>query len=495
MNFAEAATKESMHTTTTNGMFALNTTGNALLDLYASIGALRSADEQRIKTLFAEAWKEDPLFATKIVFYARDIRGGNMLGERQVFRTLLRYMAVMHPEAVRPNLDLIGVYGRYDDLYCLMDTPLEADMWKTMKAQFEADRKAMAEGENVSVSLLAKWIKTADSKQKATRELGITTALKLGYTVYAFKRIVRDLRKRIGVIEQLISNNRWDEVQYPTVPSRAMKLYRKAFERHDGTRFGEFTQKALRGEEKIHSAVLYPYDIIAGMTECTWSGVKIKQDDVLEAQWRQLPDYVPAGTNAMVIADTSGSMFGRPIQTALGLAVYFAERNTGAYNGLFMSFSGNSTVHRLKGETLAQKLQSINMSDWGSNTNIEAALEHILEIANQNHVPADGMPKSLIIISDMQFDEATSFMQWTFYDHMEKRFAENGYQIPNIVFWNANSPRDTFHADANRKGVQLVSGQSAGAFRNVIAQAGMNPVEAMCDVINSERYAAITIGA
>ena len=232
MNFAEAATKESMHTTTTNGMFALNTTGNALLDLYASIGALRSADEQRIKTLFAEAWKEDPLFATKIVFYARDIRGGNMLGERQVFRTLLRYMAVMHPEAVRPNLDLIGVYGRYDDLYCLMDTPLEADMWKTMKAQFEADRKAMAEGENVSVSLLAKWIKTADSKQKATRELGITTALKLGYTVYAFKRIVRDLRKRIGVIEQLISNNRWDEVQYPTVPSRAMKLYRKAFERH-----------------------------------------------------------------------------------------------------------------------------------------------------------------------------------------------------------------------------------------------------------------------
>ena len=116
--FAKAARKESVYVRTENGAVALNSTSDARLDLFGVIGALRGADQVRIERLFSEAYRMDPLFATKIAFYARDIRGG--LGERETFRTIMRYMAQMHPEALRPNLDLIGVYGRYDDLYCLI---------------------------------------------------------------------------------------------------------------------------------------------------------------------------------------------------------------------------------------------------------------------------------------------------------------------------------------------------------------------------------------
>ena len=168
MDFAIAAKMNSRLTRTENGALALNTTGSARLDLFATIGALRDAEEARVCRLFSEAYREDPLFATKIAFYARDARGG--LGERKVFRTIIRFLAMYHPEAIRPNLDLIGVYGRYDDMYCLIGTPLEDAMWASMKAQFEKDREDLAQDK--AISLLAKWIKTADASSKKTRALG-----------------------------------------------------------------------------------------------------------------------------------------------------------------------------------------------------------------------------------------------------------------------------------------------------------------------------------
>lgn len=195
MSFADAMREEGRFTRTENGAVALNTSGDARLDLFGAIGSLREADENRITTLFAEAYAQDKLFATKIAFYARDIRGG--LGERKTFRTIIRYMAEKHPEALRPNLDLVGVFGRYDDLYELIGTPLEDDMWVAMKKQFEEDLQNLNAGN--AISLLAKWIKTADASSSATRKLGILTAQKLGYPVYNFKRIFWNVNSRHDV--------------------------------------------------------------------------------------------------------------------------------------------------------------------------------------------------------------------------------------------------------------------------------------------------------
>ena len=488
MNFADAARTSGSFTRTENGAVALNTSGDALLDLFSTIGSLREANEDRITRLFADAYKEDPLFATKIVFYGRDVRGG--LGERRAFRILIRYMAEYHAEALRPNLDLIGVYGRYDDLYELIGTPLEDDMWAAMKKQFEEDLQNLNNGK--AISLLAKWIKTADASSEKTRKLGILTAQKLGYPVYNFKRIVRTMRKKIGVIESLMSAGRWDEIEYSAVPSRAMMIYRNAFQKHDEDRYNAFINKAVNGEGKINSATLYPYDLIEKIFEYGWSTSRTKEDKTVEAQWRQLPNYVEEGTNALVIADTSGSMDGRPMATSIGLAIYFAERNKGAYHNMWMSFSSNPHIHVLKGETLAQKIQSIDMNDWSGNTDLKAAFDLVLKIALDNNVPPEEMPKSLIVISDMEIDYCGN-KEWTFYDKMSAKFRKAGYEIPNIIFWNVNSRHDIFHADSKRKGVQLCSGQSTSVFKQMMACVGMTPVEAMIKTINSNRYEDITI--
>jgi hypothetical protein len=489
MNFAQAMENESKFTRTENGAVALNTTSNALLDLFSTIGALRNTDDGRIETLFAEAYKQNHLFATKILFYARDIREG--LGERKTFRTLIKYLAYHHPEALRPNLDLIGVFGRYDDLYSLIGTPLEDDMWAAMRKQFIEDLGNLDKGN--AISLLAKWIKTADASSKETRRLGILTAQKLGYPVYNFKRIVRSMRKQIGIVEAKMSAGKWDEIKYSTVPSRAMSIYRKAFMRHDESGFRDYLNSVEKGETKINASTLYPYDVVEKYLG--WNALKT-EDKTLELQWKALPNYVGEGVNAIVMADVSGSMrMGsiRPMATSIGLAIYFAERNTGAYHNLFMTFSGEPKIMNIKGETLKQKVDSIKRIGYISdNTNLVAAFDKVLEIAEDNHVPQDEMPKAIIVISDMEIDSCGN-ENWSFYDKMKHRFEKNGYTIPNIIFWNVNSRHDVFHADSTREGVQLASGQSVTVFKQILTNLGYNPVEAMENVINSRRYDCITV--
>lgn len=482
MSFAEEMKKEATFTRTENGAVALNTTGDACLDLFSTIGSLRTATEERIQTLFSEAYQENPLFATKIVFYARDVRGG--LGERQTFRTLLRYMANHHTESLKSNLDLIGVFGRYDDLYSLIGTPLENDMWAAMKKQFLEDLENLNQGN--AISLLAKWIKTADASSKQTRALGILTAQKLGYSVYEFKRIIRSMRKQIKVVECLMSSNKWNEINYSAVPSRAMMIYRNAFMRHDEERFSSFINRAISGQEVIHSGALYPYDIVSKIL------YQNEDSNVLEAQWKQLPNYITEGTNAIVMADVSGSMYGRPLATSIGLAIYFAERNIGAYHNLFMTFSGNPTVVTLKGETLYQKIYNVKNEDWGMNTNLWTAFNKVLDIAIKGEVPQKEMPKSIVVISDMEID-ACGNSDWSFYDKMSEKFKKYGYQIPNIIFWNVDSRNNVFHADSTRKGVQLCSGQSIATFEQLMGCINLTPIEFMEKVINSERYDCITI--
>ena len=332
MDFAEWIREQATKTYTENGAAARNTTGDARLDLFATIGSLRRADPERIELL-------------------------------------LQYLAEYHPQAVIANLDLIGVFGRFDDWYCLIGTGVEDEMWSAMKQQLEADLKNFQEGK--SVSLLAKWIKTADSKNTETRKLGILTAQKLGYPVYNFKRIVRSLRKYIGVLEVKMS---------------------------EGKRFNQYLAKALDGKEKIHAETLYPYDLV----EKVLYGRQWNQ--VLEAQWRQLPDYVAQETNAIVIADVSGSMSGRPLATSIGLAIYFAERNRGAYHNLFMTFSQKPEFVSLRGETLLQKIKYVERTEWGMNTNLQAAFERVLETALDHDV----LPEEMLYLTWRSTDAETA---------------------------------------------------------------------------------------
>ena len=262
----------------------------------------------------------------------------------------------------------------------------------------------------------------------------------------------------------------------------------------DCDRYSEYLAGLATGETKVNAATLFPYDIIEKYIS-RFGYHHIVEDTLIEEQWKALPNYVEDGMNAIVMADTSGSMTcnnSRPLFSALGLALYFANRNVGAYHGLWMSFSMNPKIHHIKGSTLAKQIQNIDMSRWAYDTNLEAAFMKVLDIALKNNVPREEMVKSIIVISDMEINECVS-SKWSFYDEMKNRFERHGYDIPNVVFWNVNSRNDIFHADYNRKGVQLCSGQSASTFKTLVASIGLNPYQTMLKTLNSDRYACISV--
>ena len=154
-------------THTENGAVTYQSTQSECLDLFATIGALRRESDEEITNRFLRAYAENADLAMKTLFFARDVRGG--IGERRVFRTILKWLAHNEPQSVEKNIPYIAEYGRYDDLLALMGTKCERVVLAYIKKQLETDCKALEAGE--SVSLLAKWLPSVNtSNEDAIRQ-------------------------------------------------------------------------------------------------------------------------------------------------------------------------------------------------------------------------------------------------------------------------------------------------------------------------------------
>ena len=116
---------------TENGALTHRTTNSKVLDMFALGGAYRTRFDVDVILLFKNAFEEDVNLAMKCLFYLRDILEGQ--GERRFFKVVFHWLAINYPEVARKNYKLIPIYGRYDDLYCLVDTPLEKEMFNFMR--------------------------------------------------------------------------------------------------------------------------------------------------------------------------------------------------------------------------------------------------------------------------------------------------------------------------------------------------------------------------
>ena len=481
MNILDMIKKEQNYTLTENGALALNSTENALVDLFAVSGAMRGRDEKEIEVLFQRALAEDKQTATRLAFYTRDVRGG--LGERRTGRIFFRYMAIHYPQILKKNIRLISEYGRWDDLVDLLGI-LPQDVLPLIREQLEEDLANMKIG--LPVSLLAKWLPSVNTSSKETVRRGRMLAAGLQMSERGYRKTLAQLRRYLNVTEVDLSARSYEKILYPQVPSKAMNNYRNAFLRNDEERFREYLDKVSSGEEKINASVLYPYDIVE---KILYGGVE--DDPVLEAQWKALPNYVEDEKRCLIMADVSGSMGGRPMATSIGLAIYFAERNKGPFAGRFMTFSARPELVEIKGENLAEKIRYVENAEWNMNTDLEAAFDLVLRTAVRNKVKQEELPESIVVITDMEFDQCVSGND-LFYDTMKAKYEAFGYQIPNIVFWNVRSGKNTYHASFDRPGVQLASGQSPVVFESLAKGVNMTPQEYMLSVLNSERYEPIT---
>lgn len=491
--------------TTENGAVGYRSTGKALLDLNFSVASLRKASDIDIIDKFVHAYFEDKMAATKWLFYARDAREG--LGERRLFRVVMEEFADQATDVVKELIKLVPEYGRWDDLWCLLDGKLADDVVALVRTQLTEDFENMSNGK--SISLCAKWMPSANASSEQTKKYAKIFCKKFGDTPRNYRKTLSKMREYIDVVERKMSAKEWVDINYEAVPSRANLIYNGAFLRNDEDRRRAYLGALEKGEAKINASVLFPHDIVHNY------GRGNRVDAALEGMWKALPDTVKGCGNTIVVADGSGSMqctvdYGSGV-TALAvansLAIYFAERSSGEFKDKYITFSERPQLVDLsQGKNLREKLAIARQYNEVANTNIEAVFDLILSTAVNNRMAQEDIPANILIVSDMEFDSCAtsgkpvSRSGWymssrvrptdTLFETIAKKYAEHGYKLPRLVFWNVNSRTGTIPVKQNDLGVALVSGFSVNIVKMVMSNK-TDPYECLLETLNTERYQAV----
>lgn len=481
---------ESNLTTTVNGAAAFNSTYSDRLDLFASIGSMRSSLPAVDFSLFTRAYSECPDYAVKILFYSRDIREG--LGERDVFRNILHNLARSNPESVIKNIPYIAEYGRFDDLLALFSTPCEAEMLRYISELLKNDIKLLGEGKNVS--LLAKWLPSVNCSDYIKKERAKQICRFMKISEKEYRKTLSALRKKIDIIETHLCSKDYT-FPYENVPSNANFKYHNAFLRNDQERYMQYLDDVRNGRKKMNESVLFPYQVVR---ECL-NDKLLSERKALDAIWESLKKSIAdeiGERNALAVVDGSGSMYWnpnglRPIEAAISLGILFAELTQGEFHNHFITFSENPHLIEIKGEDIYEKVRYCMAYDDIANTNIERTFNLILKTAVENKLPQSELPEYLYIISDMQFDCCAERSDKTVFQSVKRKFEFYGYKLPQIVFWNVNSFYNNYPVTMNESGAMLLSGSSANLFRFCI-QKNMTPLDFMNSIICSQRYEKIT---
>lgn len=481
------------YTYTENGALTHKSTLNALYDLFAMGGAYRKRSDDDCIALFSKAYNESPVYAMKCLFYLRDILQGQ--GERRFFRVIITWLAHNYPKHMKRNMAQISEFGRWDDFYAFVDTPLENDAFIFLEKQFKLDLDCK------TPSLLAKWLKSCNTSSEESRQLGKLTCKHFHMTEKEYRKNLSKLRERINIVERLMSQNKWEEIEFDKIPSCAGLKYRNAFARRDiiKQRYKDF---ALDKNTTVNAKALYPYDCIHKVYEYIWKYRSNKTEEaMLNKYWDNLTDYIQGTTfNGIAVVDVSGSMAGTPIEVAVSLGLYCAEKALGPYHNHFITFSAWPELVEVTGATLCEKVRNMSRANWDCNTNIEATFDLLLDTAIKNHCTQDEIPQNLIIISDMEFDNATNpYGGWgykrftidkeTLIENIRRKWNAAGYEMPHLVFWNVDARQDNIPMN-DEKGITFVSGMSPVLYEQIMQ--GKTAQDLMYDKLNSARYSAIT---
>ena len=457
-------------TLTENGMVTNPTTLNKCVDLFFSIGAMRGKSKDTVVSLFNEAYKENPLIASKLLFWSRDVRSG--AGERQIFRDIITHLVTTSPQTVRNNIGLIPEFGRWDDVLVLVGTELEGDMFTLIK-------DSLTNGD----ALCAKWMPRKGDVANRLRKL-------FRFTPKEYRKMLVNLT---NVVESKMCAKDWESIDYSKLPSLASSRYQKSFVKNDTERYDEYKKALIDGTAKVNAGAVYPYDIIKSINQ---GGDTI----VSEKQWESLPNWMEDSNERILpVVDVSGSMCcpagGNDnltcMDVAISLGMYISERNEGNFKDAFVTFSNNPQLQYLTGG-LKERLNKLRRSDWGMSTDLEAVFNLILNQAKTYNIPQDKMPTKIMILSDMQFNQATRSDLGS-QSMIESMYEVAGYKKPDIIYWNLNARGSNFPVEFNKNGTALVSGFSPSILKPLLSGKNMTPESIMMDTVNDERYSLITI--
>lgn len=493
MTFLDNLINEDNKTVTTNGENGYKSTLSGILDLSTEIGNSRFLNIDDLTDLMIEARDEDFLLYSKLIAYARDVRQGG--GDKRLGR--LGFVDIfdnININKIPFLVTLISEYGSYKDVVLLLLAPVRNKDKKRVLAQ-HLNNILDSDDTNEQVSLLAKYMPTETTKDEDMKFAYREFMKYVDITPKEYRKRNTRIRKKLDIVETKLTEKRYEDIDYSHVPSQANLKYRDAFFRNDGERYSDYLDRVDSGDEKINSSTLAPYQIV--------DKVRYDASPSLDTLWNNIPAPNNNGLEVLPVVDVSGSMTGLPMDVAISLGIFLSEHNEGQFKDHFITFSSEPKLKKVKGSTIRNKVLNMQSSEWGMNTNLEKTFDLILKTAINNDLPQEELPESLLIISDMQFDEATGSYGFhsvptpddTFFEKMKHKFKQHGYKLPFLVFWNVGYG-NTKPVVKTTKNTILVSGFSQNIF-NSICNLDLNdlenytPLKALLKILESDRYKAI----
>ena len=487
---------------TENGAKVFRTTGSTLLDLNFKVTQFRSASENEIIDGFMKAFYEDKNLALKWIFYVSDIREG--LGERRLFRVISKHLVKNNPEVITHLIKYIPEYSRWDNMWEFLGINEDIDSLINTIVSKQLNEDLVNYKSNDPISLLAKWLPSINTSSTDTKAKGNKIRSLLGVSSKQYRKTLSMLRKYLKIVEVSMSAKEWSEINYSAIPSRANLIYNDAFLKNDEDRRRNFLASLEKGETKINSSVLFPHDIVHKYMSVGYSfNSKVKAKDIaLEEMWKALPNTVQDNGNTIVVADGSGSMTSTIANTnisalsvANAFAIYFAERSFGQFKDKYITFSTRpQLVDFSKCNSLKEKIELACRYNEVADTNIEAVFDLILKTAISQNMQQNEIPSNILIISDMQFNQATGYKtDDRLFTTIAKKYEQAGYKLPKLIFLNVcDRGKDTIPVKENENGVVLCSGYSVNLIKMIMSQK-LDPYEVLVETLLSERYKQITI--
>ena len=490
---------------TENGATGYSTSGQNLVDLNFVVPSRHKNVSPVELEKFVQALNEDTVLAVKWLFYLRDVREG--LGERDSFIKLFKTLWLADPVSAGKVVKLIPEYGRWKDVIdILAEFPNENDLTETIYLLIENQLREDCVNltEDKSVSLLAKWLPSINASGKS-RKLAKRICNKLGLTFENYRKVLSSLRKYLDVTEVKTCGGKWNEIDYNKVSSNANARYLNSFIRHDPERRQKYLDalsSPVSTGAVMHAKNLYPHEVYA-----KYRGFNPDVDQGIEALWNNLKNIENVG-NLLVVCDGSGSMETRiagssieAIDVSRALGIFFSERCTGEFKDKIIEFSSTPQYIDLSNcKTLLDKKKVMFQYDDCSNTNLEKVFDLLLWTAVKHNIPQSDLPQNILIISDMEFDMATTIRHCshdyvmsqyqTLFETIKEKWIKAGYTMPGIIFWNVNSRTQTIPVKANECGVILVSGYSPNIVKMILS-GKVDPYESLKSILNSDRYKVI----
>jgi hypothetical protein len=549
--------------------------GSALVALNTLLvrGVTRETVQEQMKQVCSllpgDIWAEPAAVAAYkdlwvLLFQNRDVRGGK--GERASSVLMWEYMMEHHLEDALKMLPLMTEYGSWRDLFQMtillpQITPVVVALAVNQLAKDEA-----ALTENKSLSLLAKWIPREDRQPELAKQIArrlFPEEMRPSSRMKAYRRKISTLNRALKTSEVFMCGDEWASIDPAHVPGRCLQKNMKAFLNEEGTtkkgqrpprfalrhpnnedrmecrtHFQQFFEKAKKGEVTVKGAnVVYPHEIIKKMVSSMEeiynqrdgvtldnSSLSADERNGLLAQWAALVKEARESGGlgrSLAMCDFSGSMQSSgkngdiPYWVSMAMGLLISEVTTEEFKDTFLTFDSDPKLHRLAKGDLFARIASIGHVGQGLSTDFQKAMDLVLARLKASRCKPGEEPDNLIVITDMNWDQACASDQRSPYtDHRYrhvvktaawqthiqmireafKRAGEDMWGVPfvppRIVIWNVASTSTDFHATADTEGVVMVSGWSPSLFKNLLKGEirNMTPLEMLRIILDDERY-------